>query len=849
MTKQIDFEKNEYWTINEEDVLKTFDTSIMGLSQTDAKDRLRKYGLNEVTKKKKRALIIDFILRFKSPLILILLVAGLISGFFRETLNAVIIFIMIMISVTMDFYQEKKAEHSAQLLKEKITVYSTVIRSGIKQKVKITEIVPGDIVLLSAGDIVPGDLRILKSKDLFINQSTLTGESFPVKKSSKNNKNKEVITDWENYLFQGTSVVSGNATGIVIKTGCNTEFGKIAKVLLINPPKTEFEKGIEDFGYLILKLTFILVACVFIINAYSGEDILDSLLFAVALAVGLTPELLPMVISINLTKGANDMNKKGVIVKKLSSIENFGSMDVLCTDKTGTLTENKIKLVRHIDINNKDDEKVLLYSYLNSYYETGIKSPLDEAVLEFKHLAVYKYSKVDEIPFDFTRKRLTVIVKRENKNILITKGAPEEVLKICTNFEEHKEVKKLTSSDLKKINALYEKLSLDGLRVLCVSEKEVQNRKSYSHKDETEMTFIGFIAFLDPPKETVKHSLKQLRDAGIELKILTGDNLLVTKHVCREINFKIKNIVSGPELSRLTDVELKEVVEQTNVFVRVNPEQKNKILNAIKSNKHVVGFLGDGINDSPSIKTADVGISVNNATDIAKDAADIILSKKSLNVLHEGVIDGRKTFGNTMKYIMMGTSSNFGNMASVAVASLFLPFLPMLPIQILLNNMLYDFSELTIPTDSVDSEYLKKPKKWDINFIKKFMLYLGPVSSMFDLLTFSIMLWIFHASASLFQTAWFIESLFTQILVIFVIRTRITPFYKSKPSKALIISSVVILLTALIIPYTGLKDVFKFTVLPMKFYVILVFLIIAYLILSEFVKRKFYERISGEKKC
>ncbi|MEM4461772.1 MAG: magnesium-translocating P-type ATPase, partial [Candidatus Bathyarchaeia archaeon] len=582
---------------------------------------------------------------------------------------------------------------------------------------------------------------------------------------------------------------------------------------------------------------------VFFINALYMRNVLDSLLFAVALAVGLTPDLLPMIISVNLSKGAVAMAKKGVIVKRLAAIQNFGSMDVLCTDKTGTLTENRIKLILHVDIYGNESDKVLLYSYLNSYYQTGLKSPLDEAILRFRDIDVGDYRKIDEVPFDFIRKRLSIVVEYQNQRFMITKGAPEEVVKICSFYEVGGLVADMTDEVRRIIEGKYVELSAEGYRVLAVAYKCLREDKPiYTVGDETEMVFLGFIAFLDPPKETAREALQLLRNANIELKILTGDNELVTRKICEYLGFEIKGVVTGGEIAQMDDDALARVVEEANIFCRVTPAQKNRIINALKNNGHVVGFLGDGINDAPSLKTADVGISVENAVDVAKESADIILLQHDLTVLYDGVLEGRKTFGNTMKYIMMGVSSNFGNMFSVAGASLFLPFLPMLPIQILLNNLLYDISQSAIPTDEVDREYIEKPKRWDIQFVKLFMICLGPVSSLFDYLTFFVMLFIFNAFEQLFQTAWFIESLLSQTLVVFSIRTRRIPFWKSKPSRLLILSSVAIVVFALSIPYTPLGEVFGFVKPPLAFYIALTLILSAYIILAEIVKGWFYRR-------
>ncbi len=819
-------------------------TSQSGLAFQEATNRLQIYGYNEFAGRKKRTAVFEFFLRFRSPLTVILLTAGLISGFLGQTINATIIFSIVLLSIILDFYQESKARKAAEMLKEKVTTTATVIRDNTKQEVKLSEIVPGDIILLSAGDMVPADARVLTAKDLFIDQSGLTGESFPVEKVPISSKpDKATITEMSNAVFLGTSVVSGTATAAVLKTGNSTEYGKIAEKLTAREPETEFEREMRRFGFLMMEVIFILVIFVFFTNALFKRDVLESLLFAVALAVGLTPELLPMIISVNLSKGALAMSKKGVIVKRLTSIENFGSMDVLCTDKTGTLTENKITLVQHVDIEGKENEKVLLYSYLNSYYETGLKSPLDDAILKYQHIDAQAYQKMDEVPFDFTRKRVSIVVEQDRQRYMLVKGAPEEVFKICTYWELDEKIFDLTNVTQKKIEELHYDLSSQGFRILAVAYKKVRQEKSvYSVNDEIDMVFLGLIVFMDPPKETAKESIRLLNQSGVELKILTGDNELVTRKACEQLGFQIKGVVLGNEVAQLDDGALSRVVEKVNVFARVTPSQKDRIMNALKRNGHVVGFLGDGINDAPSLKTADVSLSVDNAVDVAKESADIILLQKDLTVLQQGVLEGRKTFGNTTKYIMMGTSSNFGNMFSVAGASLFLNFLPMQPIQILLNNLLYDLSESTIPTDSVDPEYVKKPKKMDVSFIRRYMLLLGPLSSIFDFLTFFTMLYILNVTIPMFRTAWFIESLCTQTLVIFVIRTRRTPFYKSKPGKLLLLSSLAIVTLALILPFSPVGALFEFVPPPPIFYLILVVFIAAYLALTEIVKKWFYKR-------
>ena len=835
-----------------DELLGRLNASRQGLSTEEAEKRLEIYGPNEFARKKKRAAIFNFLSRFKSPLVIILMIAGAVSAALNSIPSFIVIYTMVFLSVSLAYYQESNASKAAELLREKVATSATVLRDNVKKEVKLPQIVPGEIIYLSAGDITPADARVIEAKDLFVNQSALTGESFPVEKTAVPIKTEEpAITEWTNYLFLGTSIVSGTAVAVVVRTGSTTEYGKIAQRLVEKAPETEFEVGIKRFGFLIMQVTFLLVIFVFMIQALlhpNANGILQALLFSVALAVGLTPELLPMIITINLSKGAMAMSKKGVIVKRLSAIETFGSMNVLCTDKTGTLTENQIELVLHVDMEGKDDDKVLLYSFLNSKFQTGLKSPLDEAILKHEEIDISAYQKIDEVPFDFVRRRVSVVVEKERQRFFIAKGAPEEILKVCSYYELEGLISDITEADRKKIEQKYFDLSAEGLRVLGVASKKLREEKTvYTINDEADMTFLGFVAFLDPPKETAKESLQLLNKAGVELKILTGDNELVTRKVCSELGFEVKGIALGNEISKLSDEALSAIVEEVNVFARVTPAQKDRIITLLKRNGHVVGFMGDGINDAPSLKTSDVGVSVNNAVDVARESADIILLKNDLTVLAQGVLEGRKTFGNTMKYIMMGVSSNFGNMFSAAGGSVFLPFLPMLPIQILLNNLLYDTSQTVMTTDNVDIEYIEKPKRWDISFIRRFMIIIGPVSSLFDFVTFFTMLFVFQnviapsQFQSSFQTAWFIESLCSQTLVVLIIRTRRVPFYKSKPSKYLTIMLLSVISFAIIVPYTPVGAFFQFTPPPPAFYLALAGILGAYAVLAETVKRWFYK--------
>jgi Mg2+-importing ATPase len=840
-------DNQELLSLPVDEVLAQLKTSQSGLSSEEVQNRLATYGPNEFAKKQKRTGLVEILYHLRNPLVLILLIAGLVSGFVGDPRDAVIIFSIVLLSIILDVYQESKAQNAAEALKERVTTKATVLRDGVKKEVKFSEVVPGDITFLIAGDMVPADSRLISSKDLNLNQSALTGEAFPVEKTAAPLAVKTFdLTGWNNYVFQGTSVVSGIGTAVVVKTGSLTEYGKIAKELMAKAPETEFEKGLRRFGALMTEVTLFLVVFVFFVNAffYSGSrPILQSLLFAVALAVGLTPELLPMIMSINLSRGAMAMSKKGVIVKRLAAIQNFGNMDILCTDKTGTLTENKLKLTQYADLDGKENQKVLLYAYFNSVFEAGLKSPLDDAILQYKEFDVKGIEKIDEIPFDFIRKRVSVVVEYEGQRLIIAKGAPEEIFGICAYCETDETLTDFANVYQSKFGQKYTDLSTQGYRVLAVSYKKVKDDKThYSISDETNMVFLGFLSFLDPPKESAKESVRLLARDGVALKIVTGDNELVTRTTCQQLGFDIEGVILGSEIAQLQHDALARVVEENNIFARVNPAQKDRVINALRANGHVVGYIGDGINDAPSLKTADVSISVENAVDVAKESADLILLQPDLTVLDQGVLEGRKTFGNTMKYIMMGVSSNFGTMFSVAGASLFLNFLPMTAIQILLNNLLYDLSEATIPTDNVDEEYIQKPKKLDISYIRRFMVILGPVSSIFDFLIFFLMLAVFKAAVPLFQTAWFVESLSTQTLVVLVLRTRKTPFYKSKPGKYLLLSSLTVVAAAFILPYTPFASIFKFSPPPATFYPAVAGLIAAYLLLAEVVKKWFTEK-------
>jgi len=827
-------------------------TSRNGLTEGEALKRLEEYGYNEPARKKKRTILFQLLSKFLNPLVIVLLIIATFSLFFGEKMSAILVIAMAVMSVALSFVQEYKAGKEAEKLSEMVSATSTVYRNGKAREVKMKELVPGDIVDLFAGDMIPADLRIIFCKDLFINQASLTGESFPVEKTQevlepKSTPASTPMADFTNIAFMGSSVVSGTGLGVVVKTGLATQFGALSKKLASLEVPSGFDRGIRSFMWLMIRFMLVLVVVIFAINALSKGKLIEAFLFSLAVAVGLTPEMLPMIVAINLSKGALSMSKRSVIVKRLNSIQNFGAMDVLCTDKTGTLTLDKIILERYCDVVKKEDKEVLEFAYINSFYQTGLKNILDRAILDHEKLQLSDYSKFDEIPFDFSRKIMSVVVTSSDRHRLIAKGAPEEIFKRCTKFELEGDILEMYPVLIAELKQEYDELSAEGFRVLAIAYKDIENKKEeYLRDDEQDLILKGYIAFLDPPKPTARKTIETLKTLGIDFKVLTGDNELVTKKICGEVGIDVRGLVTGEQVEKLSDTELKELVKTTSVFARLSPLQKEKVIRALHKNKHVVGYLGDGINDAPALKVADVGISVDNAVDIAKESADLILLKKSLIVLADGVREGRKTFGNILKYIKMGSSSNFGNMFSMTGASIFLPFLPMLPIQILLNNFLYDVSQVAIPSDGVDEEYLLKSRPWNINYIKKFMLFVGPVSSVFDFITFGVLLFVFHAKESLFHTGWFLESLCTQTLVIHVIRTGKIPFIESKPSQFLMFTSIYIVTIGLVIPFTPLGKHFGFVQPPAGYFPVLLAIIAAYLFTVHFVKTWFIKKYGYE---
>jgi Mg2+-importing ATPase len=836
------------WNLTSEALQAQLDATSAGLSQREAAVRFAKYGPNILRTERERSLIVQYLSHFKNPLVMVLLAASTLSALTGEITGFMIIWAIVLMSVTLDFAQEYRAGRAAEQLKKSVAVRATVLRDGTPKEIPIAQVVPGDVVMLSAGDLMPGDCRLLEAKDFFVNQSLLTGESYPVEKHTRDLAAPTGdLSDADNTVFMGTSVISGMAKAMVYCTGTATAVGDIAGSLQVKPPPTAFELGAQSFGMLIMRLTVLLVLFVFLVNSFFHRPFLESLLFAIALAVGLTPELLPMVITVTLSRGALRMAKKQVIVKRLSAIHNLGSMDVLCTDKTGTLTDGRIRLERHLDAQGRDSAQVLHLAYLNSFFETGLKSPLDDAILEHKEIDASGWCKIDEVPFDFERRRVSVLVEQSGKRLLVVKGSPEDILGLSTQYVvgDNEETLPLDEQALKSIQSLHDSLGREGFKVLGIAWRNVGPDHPHAVvTDETELVFAGFAAFLDPPKASARHALKALATDQVSLKILTGDSELVTRHVCSELGMSVTGILTGAQIQQMDDMTLAALVRDANLFCRVTPAQKNRIILSLKAQGHAVGYLGDGINDAPSLRSADVGISVDSAVDVAKQSADLIMLRQDLNVLHAGVMEGRRTFMNIMKYILMGTSSNFGNMFSMAGATLVLPFLPMLPAQILLNNLLYDVSELPIPTDNVDSVYLSRPRHWDTAFIRNFMWVVGPVSSLFDFLTFFVLLKIFGAGEALFHTGWFVESIATQVLVIFVIRTRASPF-QSRPSTTLAVLSVAVVLVAAALPFMPFAPQLGFVAPPPMFFVILPAMVACYLVAVELVKRYFYWRFAS----
>ncbi len=832
-----------YWTLPIDKVLDNLKSTPNGISSDEAEERLKTYGPSTLDTRPQRTVIGLFLNQFKSPIVLILLFATILSAFVQDWLDAIIILAIVLASAVLSFVQEYSASNAAEKLKEQISVKVNVLREGQTQAIPTEDVVPGDVVLLTAGSLVPADGLVLDCKDFFVNQAVLTGEPFAVEKRPGVVPATASLIDRTNCLYMGTNVRSGNGRMLIVETGPRTAFGQIAKRLTLRPPETEFEAGIRRLGYLLTEVMLILVVTIFAVNVLFHKPPLDSLLFSIALAVGLTPQLLPAIININLSKGSQKMAQRGVIVRHLASIENFGSMDILCTDKTGTLTLGVVRLDHTYDAQGNESQEVKRYAWLNSHFQSGMPNPLDDAVLSSVDDTEQTAVKVDEVPYDFSRKRLSIVVQEGGVNTLISKGALEKVLEVCEHeLIEGKEVS-LTEKKLADIQKLYAGWSEQGYRVLGVAVRRIDPKEVYTKSDEVDLTFIGFLLFMDPPKPDVKETIERLKKLGVGLKIITGDNHLVARHTAEAIGLSGLVILTGADIDNLRDEALWHAAPRTDIFAEVDPNEKERIILALKKTGHVVGYLGDGINDAPSLHSADVGISVNNAVDVAKEAADFVLLRQDLEVLEQGIRDGRKTFANTLKYVFMATSANFGNMFSMAGASLLLPFLPMLPMQILLINFMTDLPEMTIANDNVDSEYILRPHRWDIHFIRRFMLIFGPLSSIFDFATFGVLVWLLHASDQAFHTGWLIESILSACLVVFAVRSRVS-ITKSRPSRAMIIVTLLVALTVLVLPYTPIATPLGLVPLPVQTLLIIFGIVLAYFVSAEFTKRLFYRNLN-----
>ncbi|WP_454018113.1 magnesium-translocating P-type ATPase [Azospirillum sp. Marseille-Q6669] len=840
--------RDEIWNRPISAVLESLETTVAGLSRTEVEGRRRQYGLNQPMAHRRRPLWLQFLTRFLNPLVLILLFASGLSAATGNVTSFVIVIVMVVLSVTLDFVQEVRAENAVEALRRTVAVRVQVRRDGVEVSEPVDQLVPGDVVRLAAGDLVPADCRLIETRDLFVNQAMLTGEPYPAEKRAEAPAAPvQDAGEALNTVFMGTSVISGSAIAVVCRTGDATAFGQLSGTLQAPPPPTAFELGIRQFGFLILRLTIFLVLFVLAVNVLFHRPWLESLMFALALAVGLTPELLPMIVTVTLARGAMRLAQRRVIVKRLAAMHNVGAMDVLCTDKTGTLTEATIRMVRHLDFRGKESERVFRLAYLNSHFESGIKSPLDEAIIAFRTLDVTGWQKIDEVPFDFERRRVSVLVTDGTERLLVVKGAPEDVLRQSTHYEGEGGVEKpLDPAARAALDALFQKLGEDGFRVLAIASKAMgPEHTSAALGDESELAFAGYAVFLDPPKASAMAAIRDLTGAGVAVRILTGDNERVTRHVCAELGLPVTGLITGDDLRAMSEEALRARLPKVNVFCRVTPAQKERVLLAYKRSGRVVGFLGDGINDASALHAADVGISVDSAADVAKEAAGLILLDHDLSVVHEAVMEGRRTVQNVTKYILMGSSSNFGNMFSMAGASLFLPFLPMLPTQVLLNNLLYDASEAGVPLDNVEAEALALPVQWDLRLIQRFMLVLGPVSSLFDFLTFYALLHLFNAEEALFQTGWFVESLATQVLVIFVIRTRRSPWL-SRPNAILAGLTLGAAAVGALLPLTPLASFFGFVAPPASFYLFLVAAVVTYLVLVEIIKRVFFRYVAPQ---
>ncbi len=829
----------EFWSLAASDLLSSLRCTPQGLTGDAARQRLSSGGSQARQRKGKTSTLALLGSQFKSPIILILFFAVGLSVFLRDVTNALIILAIVLMSGLLGFWQERGAANAVEKLLAIIQVKATLLRDGKPAEVAIEEIVPGDIVVLNAGDVIPGDSLLLESNNLFVNEAALTGETFPVEKTVGVLPPDTPLSKRTNSLFTGTYAVTGTGTALVIKVGKETEFGQVSESLKLRPPETDFEHGIRHFGYLLMEVTLLMVVSIFGINVYLHRPVVESFLFALALAVGLTPQLLPAIISVNLAHGAKRMAEAKVIVKRLASIENFGSMDVLCSDKTGTLTLGEVQLNAAVNVNSKPCDKTLLYAQLNAFYQTGYTNPIDTAIVAYRPVEVSDYKKLDEEPYDFVRKRLSILVARGDAHLMVTKGALSNVLEVCTTAETAAGAVVEIAELQAQIQKQFEAFSAQGFRVVGVAYRNVDAQTGISKDDEKEMTFLGFLPLFDPIKPGTVEIIQTLRKLGISLKVITGDNRLVAAHVSRQAGLSSTNILTGPDLHAMSQEALRRRVNEVDIFAEIEPNQKERLILALKQAGHVVGYIGDGINDASALHVADVGISVANAVDVAKEAADIVLLEKDLAVLEHGVREGRITFANTLKYVFMATSANFGNMFSMAGASLFLPFLPLLPTQILLTNLLTDFPEMTIATDSVDREMVDRPHRWDIGYIRRFMMVFGLVSSVCDYLTFGVLWFLLHATPQQFRTGWFMESVVSASLIVLVIRTR-KPFLRSRPGTYLLIATLATVAATLLLPYTPLAGVFGFTPVPPLFLLAMALIVVFYIFITEVAKSLFY---------
>ncbi|MHB9031949.1 MAG: magnesium-translocating P-type ATPase [Anaerolineae bacterium] len=835
--------QDTYWARPVEDLLKEQRSSPQGLSSADAAGRLKTYGLNTTRADRPFSALRGLLGQFSQPIMLILIAATIISGFTGEWLDAGIILVIVLGSALLSFFQEYSANVAAAKLREQVRVHATVLRGGQEVPLPSEQVVPGDIVLLAAGSLIPADGVLLEELDLHVNQAVLTGESMPAEKHAGPVDAKAGLADRTNCVYMGTSVRSGTAKALIVATGTGTMFGQIAARLVLRAPETEFEHGVRRFGFFLTQVMLVLVIIIFAINVLLSRPVIDALLFSVALAVGLTPQMLPAIISVTLAKGSQKMAARGVIVKRLASIENFGSMDTLCTDKTGTLTEGVVKLDNAVDTAGAHSDDVLRSAYLNAALETGLPNALDEAIRSQGKQDISVVKKLDEVPYDFIRKRLSIAVEENGARRLITKGALDKVLEICTRVRANGADVPLDADRRQDIQKRFADWSGQGFRVLGLAERALPEEPPYTHTSEHDMSLAGFLLFFDPPKADVRKTITDLANLGVTLKIITGDNHLVGQHVAEAVGLKLQGVLVGSQLDTMSDEALGHLVENTTLFAEVDPHEKERIILALRRRNHVVGYMGDGINDAPALHTADVGISVATAVDVAKEAADFVLLKQDLDVLRQGIEEGRKTFANTIKYVFITTSANFGNMFSMAGASLFLPFLPMLPLQILLTNFFTDFPAIGIAADSVDPELVEKPRRWNIRFIRNFMLTFGLISSVFDYLTFGALLYILKASETQFQTGWFIESTITELLILLVIRTR-RPFFRSKPAAVVAWAVLAVAVVTLALPYSPLNHILGMTPLPLGFVGLLLGITLAYVAASEVAKYIFYKHSS-----